>query len=455
MPVFMKVGMISLGCDKNRVDSEIMLGNLRKEGFEITSDPVKAEVIIINTCSFIEPAKEESINTILEMAEYKEKGNCRALIVTGCLSQRYREELLKEMPEVDGLLGTGELDHLPEVINSALQGMRISRVNSPGFDYDRDLPRVLTTPPFTSYLKIAEGCSHRCGFCIIPTLRGPYRSRSMDSILREARSLVEGGSRELILIAQDTSSYGIDLYGEPKLPDLLNRLAEIPRLHWLRILYTYPATFSEKLIAEMAVNPKVCHYVDLPLQHASDTVLERMGRGRVALVQKRLIHRLRAVIPDVAIRSTFIVGFPGETEAEFEELLSFLEEMRLDHVGVFTYSREEGTAAAAMEGQIPETVKEERRQRLMELQQKISAEKNRKRVGQEYEVLVEGPAEESDLVLTGRSQYQAPEVDGTIYIGNRWVESGQFVRVRIIEGYAYDLVAEVTGGPEEGGPSQQ
>lgn len=438
-----KIGMVSLGCSKNLVDSEIMLGTLEQAGYQITADAESADVIIVNTCGFIGSAKAESINTILEMAAYKETGQCRALIVTGCLSQRYSKELMEEIPEIDGMLGTGGFNRLPELLQVVRQGQRVVDVGEPGFNYDGMLLRVVTTAPHTAYLKIAEGCSHSCAYCVIPSLRGPYRSRKAPDILDEAKRLAANGVKELILIAQDTSAFGKDLPSSTGLPGLLRELGQIPDIHWLRVLYTYPTTFSMELIQEFAENPKICHYVDLPLQHANNHVLERMGRGPVAKAQRRLIGKLRKAIPDIALRSSFIVGFPGETDAEFEELLDFLEEIQFDHVGIFPYSAEEGTRAAELPAQVSEDIKEERYQRAMELQQKISRRKNLARVGKIYEVMIDGTSEETDLVLVARSQYQAPEVDGTIYIGNRWLPAGEFAKAQIIQGHDYDLVAEI------------
>jgi ribosomal protein S12 methylthiotransferase len=440
--------MISLGCAKNLVDSELMLGSLQKVGYEITPLPREAEVIVVNTCGFIGPAKEESINAILEMAEYKQDGRCQALIVTGCLGQRYGQELMKEMPEIDGMLGTGEINRLPELLRAVFEGKRPVFVGKPGFNYNEKLPRLVTTPLHSVYLKIAEGCSHKCAYCVIPSVRGPYRSRPMNSILAEAEELALQGAKELILIAQDTSAYGKELPGNPGLPELLKELSNLSEVEWLRVLYTYPTTFSPRLIEEFAENPKICHYVDLPLQHANNDTLIRMGRGPVAKAQRHLIENLRKAMPDVALRSSFIVGFPGETEAEFQELLDFLEEIRFDHVGIFAFSPEEGSRAAKLPNQISEIVKEERWQQAMLLQQEITQEKNKARVGRVYEVLIDGPLEETELVLGARSQYQAPDVDGLIYIGNRWLPAGELATVRIIESHTYDLVAEVL---DEGG----
>ncbi|NLK08123.1 MAG: 30S ribosomal protein S12 methylthiotransferase RimO [Firmicutes bacterium] len=438
-----KVGMVSLGCSKNLVDSEIMLGSLEGAGYFITASPEEADVIIINTCGFIEDAKEESIDTILEMAAYKETGRCHTLLVTGCLSQRYSMELMEAIPEIDGMLGTGELDRLPELLQDAVQKLRPMYVDLPGFIYEKELPRVLTTVGHSAYLKIAEGCDHRCAYCVIPALRGPFKSRTQASIVNEAKKLADQGVKELILVAQDTSAYGKDLPKAPQLPQLLWELGKIPNIHWLRVLYTYPTTFSPELVQAFAENPKICRYVDLPLQHAANDVLKRMGRGPVEMVQRQLIENLRDAMPDIALRSTFIVGYPGETQADFEKLLAFLAEIQFDHVGIFPYSQEEGTPAAALPDQIPEDIKLKRYEQAMALQKEISRSKNSSRIGETYEVVIDGPSEETDLVLVARSQYQAPDVDGNIYIGNRHLPAGTFAKVRIKEAYDYDLVGEI------------
>lgn len=438
-----KIGMVSLGCAKNLVDSEIMLGLLKEAGFEVTNDAEQADAIIVNTCSFIGPAKEESVDTILEMAEYKAAGKCRALVVTGCLSQRYGEELMRELPEVDGVVGTGEFHQIVEVINQVLEGERTSRVGRADISYEKELPRVVSTGQHSAYVKIAEGCDHRCAFCVIPSLRGRYRSRSFESIEREVRRLVASGTKEVNLIAQDTSAYGLDLYGKPRLAELLSRLADIEGLSWIRVLYTYPYNLTDELIEVMAREPKVCKYIDMPLQHSDDDILRRMRRPGNRARMEELIAKIRQRIPGVAVRSSFIVGFPGETEKAFEDLYDFLAEVRFDHVGVFPYSAEEGTPACEMPDQIDEETKLLRRERLMKLQESISLEKNKLRVGSVYPVLIEGPSEESELVIQGRTQFQAPEVDGVVYVGDLSLSPGQIVPVRITQAYAYDLVGEI------------
>ena len=381
--------MVSLGCAKNLVDSEIMLGMLRDAGYEITSDSQEADAIIVNTCSFIGPAKEESIDTILEMAEYKSQGNCRALIVTGCLSQRYGEELMEEMPEVDAVVGTGDFDQIVNILNSALEGRRTTQIGDKNISYEKELPRMLSTGGYSAYVKIAEGCDHRCAFCVIPSLRGRFRSRSLESIVTEVMGMAVQGTKEINLIAQDTSAYGIDLYGKPQLPELLRRLAQIEGIEWIRVLYTYPANLTDELLEVMATEPKVCKYLDIPLQHANGNILRRMRRPADQLRIKELIEKIRRRIPDITLRTTLIVGFPGETEAAFAELCQFVSEIEFDHVGVFPYSREEGTEAYDMEGQVDEEVKLQRRDKLMQIQQGISWRKNR-RVDKIYPVLIEG-----------------------------------------------------------------
>ncbi len=438
-----KVGFVSLGCSKNLVDSEVMLGLLTEAGYEITSAPSEADVIVINTCGFIESAKEESIDTILELSEEKGRGNCKAIIVTGCLAQRYREELMEEMPEIDVLLGTGSWDRIVSAVDMALSGERRSIIDDPDILYsDRD-PRILTTPKHWAYLKIADGCSNRCTYCAIPSIRGSYRSRPMESIVREARSLAESGVKELNVVAQDTTDYGIDLYGERRLPKLLKELSEVDGLLWVRLLYTYPTHFSDELIDVIAENPRICRYIDIPLQHGSDRILRRMGRrgGRDEIL--KLLERIRERIPGVTMRSSFIVGFPGESERDFEELMDFLKEIRFDRVGAFKYSREEGTPAGDMEGQVPEDVKEERYRRLMELQRGISLERNREWIGRRKTVLIEGASEEHEFVTVGRSESEAPEVDGLIYIGNEHPAPGNVVTVRITDAGEYDFVGEM------------
>lgn len=438
-----KIGIVSLGCAKNLVDSEIMLGLLRDAGCEITSDPEQADVIIVNTCSFIGPAKEESIDTILEMAQYKEIGNCQALIVTGCLPERYGAELMQEMPEVDAVVGTGDFDRIVDIVERSVAGERLKEVTHRAISYERELPRVISTGNHSAYIKIAEGCNHTCAFCVIPSLRGPYRSRSMESIVAEAKLLAEQGTKEIILIAQDTSAYGFDLYRELKLPELLRRLCRIDDLEWIRVLYTYPSHFTDELIDVMASEEKICKYVDLPLQHSHDAVLQRMKRPGSRAKMLALIDKLRQKVPEITLRSSFIVGFPGESEEEFMDLYRFLEEVQFDHVGIFPYSREEGTVAYDLPNQVDEETKLSRRRRLMELQQRISLQKNRSRLGKVYPVLVQGTSSESDLVVEARGEWQAPEVDGVVYIGDPTLEPGSMVQVRITQAFEYDLVGEV------------
>lgn len=439
----LKVGMVSLGCAKNLVDSEVMLGLLARAGCELTLDPGEADVLVVNTCTFIGPAKEESIETILEMARYKEEGKCKALIVAGCMGTRYGEQLMEEMPEIDAVIGTGEIDQIPDVVRRVLGGESFTQVGTPTFIYDHAAPRIRATLPHTAFIKISEGCNHPCAFCIIPSVRGRHRSRPMESIVEEAKRLADEGVREVVLIAQDTTWYGRDLYGEYKLAELLRALAKVDGIDWFRLFYAYPTHLSDEILDVIADEPKLCKYIELPLQHASDRMLRAMRRKGDRAHIDRLIERIRTKIPGVTLRSSFIVGFPGETEEDFRELLSFIKETRFDHVGIFSYSAEEGTPAYDFDGQLPERVKEERRREAMELQRTISREINRSLVGRILPMLVDGPSAESDLVLVARAERQAPDVDGVTYIANRAVEPGSMVRVRVTEGHDYDLVGEV------------
>lgn len=421
----------------------MMLGLLDKAGYKIVADESEADVIIVNTCGFIDKAKQESIDTILELARCKETGECRALIMTGCLAQRYGTELLQELPEVDAVVGSGEYDKIVEVVRQAVAGARPVRLGMPEFLYDHTVPRIRSTPSHTVYVKIAEGCDNRCSYCVIPDLRGRFRSRRLESIIEEAGILAEDGVKEAVLIAQDTTRYGLDLYGEHSLARLLGKIARIEGLVWIRIMYSYPTRFTDELIETIANETKICKYVDLPLQHADDEILKRMNRQGTQDDARRLIAKLRDRIPDVTVRSSFIVGFPGETDQHFQVLLDFLVEMELDRVGIFTYSREEGTPAARMSGRVPKKVKEERYARAMELQRSISRKKNEARIGKVLDVLVEGRSPESDWVTVGRSQAEAPEIDGLIYIGNEHPDPGEFRKVRIVEAGDYDLVGEI------------
>ena len=439
----MRILFISLGCDKNLVDSEHMLGALAEKGWTMTDSPEEAEVIIINTCCFIHDAREESIDSILEMAEYRKSGSCRALIVTGCLAERYRREILEEIPEVDAVLGTNSIDAVTEAVEQALQGER-QVIMKPLEGISRPAgKRQLTTGTCSGYLKIAEGCDKHCTYCIIPRLRGAYRSVPMEELLEEASEMAEQGVRELILVAQETTLYGKDLYGEKSLHRLLRELCRIRGLRWIRILYCYPEEIYPELIRAIREEPKICHYLDLPIQHASDRILKRMGRRTSRADLEEIIGTLRREIPDIALRTTLITGFPGETEEEHRELLEFVNEMEFDRLGVFTYSREEDTPAASMEGQIPEEEKERRRGELMELQQEISLEKGEARIGQELEVFIEGWLPEEHAYV-GRSYADAPDVDGYVFVNTgEALESGNFVAVKISGALEYDLIGEL------------
>lgn len=433
-----KLGLVSLGCDKNRVDSEIMLGML-KNTYEITEEPKEADIIIVNTCGFIESSKQESIDTILEMAEYKKDHNCKLLMATGCLTQRYGEELLKLMPELDIILGVNNYGFLDQYVEKFIK----TRERIMAVDYlDSGInegERILTTGfGQTAYLRISEGCSNHCTYCIIPKIRGTYRSRPMEKILEESKTLAKGGVQEVIVVAQDTTRYGTDLYGKKTLPELLRKLKEIEGIKWIRVLYLYPEEFTEELIEELKTNEKVVKYLDLPIQHISDGVLKRMARRTKKEDLLSLLRTLRNEIPDLVLRTSLIVGFPGETEEEFKELYDFVDEIEFDKLGVFTYSKEEGTAAALMKGQIRKDVKERRRNLIMARQQEVSRRILERKVGKTYEVLVEGMGEDG---YYGRSFEMAPEVDGMIIIKTQKdLMVGSFVDVKIIEALEYDLV---------------
>jgi len=472
----MKIGFLSLGCPKNLVDGEVMLGLARNAGHEVTTDAANAEVLIVNTCAFIDSAKQESIDAILEMAQQKRAGNCARLVVTGCLAERYRDELKKEIPEIDALLGTGELEGIVAAIGSAV-GDRRSAVGSapaasdgamplrfftngsepsrtptaesrtpdlPTYLYDADTPRLLTTPGHYAYVKIAEGCDYTCAFCIIPTLRGEYRSRTVDSIVREAEALAARGVRELLLISQDTTFFGIDRGERGALASLLRRLNAIDGLAWIRLLYLYPTTITDDVLDAMAECDKVCRYIDLPLQHASADVLKRMRRPGNRRVYDRLLGRIRNRVPGVTLRTTLIVGFPGETDQDFAELDGFVADTGFDHVGVFTYSHEEGTRAHALADDVPAAVKKRRRNALMARQKKIVQKRLAASVGREVRVLVDGPSSEHDLVLQGRTEGQAPDIDSIVYLTDcdpSAYRPGDLVPARLVGGRGYDLLA--------------
>ncbi|MDK2991042.1 MAG: ribosomal protein methylthiotransferase [Clostridiales bacterium] len=434
------IGMISLGCPKNLVDSETMLAELADKGYAITNDPKEADVIIINTCSFIETAKQESINTILEMARYKEMGRCKGLIAVGCLSQQYKEQLLDEIPELNAVIGTGDYHSIGFVVDKILNGGKVAYFEGGDVSVDGIEKRILSTPPYMAYVKIAEGCDNGCSYCIIPFLRGPYRSRHMEDIIEECQGLVDRGVKEIILIAQDTSVYGKDIYGKPRLAELLHELDNINNIEWIRVLYCYPDYVDDELIEAIAQSRHVCHYIDIPIQHINDKILAKMGRRSRSNDIKGVIERLRKCIPDIAIRTSLIVGFPGETERDFQMLRDFVEQYRLDNVGVFTYSQEEGTIAAAMPEQVAEDVKQERYKSIMRVQRKIVLEKNKERIGFSYKVLVEGL---KNGVYVGRGYMYAPEIDGLIYFtSDKPLDAGQMVYVKITGVKDYDLMGE-------------
>lgn len=445
----MKIGVVSLGCPKNLVDSETMLGLIHEENYEITNDPSEAEIIIVNTCGFIESAKEESINTILQMAEYKKSGICKYIIVTGCLSQRYAEELFNELPEADAIAGVEVYDEIGSIIKRVMNGERFIMLerSKPDVIYtskETFLPRILTTPSYTAYLKIAEGCDNCCSYCAIPKIRGPYRSKQMEQVLKEAKALADNGVKELIVVAQDTTRYGEDLPGgKLLLADLLKELNKIESLKWIRVMYCYPNNFTDELIETFASLDKVCKYVDLPLQHASNRLLASMNRYDTREEVETLLAKLRKRIPGIVIRTTFIVGFPGETDADFEELKEFVEQQRFENAGVFAYSQEEGTVARAMPNQIPDEIKQERYHELMALQAQISEEIHKDTEGQTLEVLVEGIEEDGSGLHYGRSYREAPDIDGLVFIENPGdIKPGCFVKVNILQGFTYESVGE-------------
>lgn len=434
----LKVGMISLGCTKNRVDSEVALGILRDHGYAFTGDPAEADILLVNTCGFIEPAKEESIDTIFEMAEYKQTGRCRLLVVTGCLAQRYENDLMAQIPEIDLLMGVNQYDQLPRAIEEALQGKRQSLCRD---DYGYlEQSRVLTTPGYSAYTRLGDGCSNRCTYCAIPLIRGPYRSRRMGNILAEIDSLAKQGVREHILVAQDTTRYGTDWQDHSALPELMEKAAAIPGVDWLRVLYCYPDEMNERLLDVMAAHDNICKYLDLPIQHINDDLLRRMNRRGTSADIRRTLRIARE--KGFALRTSIIVGFPGETEEQFEELLDFVREAEFDRLGAFAFSPEDDTPAALMPDQIPEEVKQERLDRLMTLQQEISLKRNLLRVGTTCKVLVTDVGE--DGFILGRSQFEAPDTDGEIvFTAKEAPEIGTFVNVKITRADTYDLMGEM------------
>ena len=439
----MNILFISLGCDKNLVDSEQMLGLLTQKGFTLTDDETQADVIVINTCCFIHDAKEESIQNILEMAEYRKSGRCKALIVTGCLAQRYKQEIIDEIEEVDAVIGTTAHDEIFEVIEKTLAGQKELDIQDVDRLVEIDAKRVVTTGGHYAHLKIAEGCDKHCTYCIIPKIRGSYRSVPVERLLKEAQDLADQGVKELILVAQETTLYGVDLYGKKSLHILLKKLCEIKGLRWIRVLYCYPEEIYDELIETIRDEKKICHYLDLPIQHASDRILKRMGRRTSRAQLEEIIEKLRREIPDIALRTTLITGFPGETQEDHEELMAFVDEMEFDRLGVFTYSQEEDTPAASMEDQIDEEVKKDRQEELMELQQEVSLDKNEEKIGRTMLAMVEGYLSDEN-VYVARTYADAPGIDGYLFIDTaETLMSGDFAKVKITGALEYDLTGEL------------
>lgn len=439
----MKILFVSLGCDKNLVDSEVMLGLLTEKGYTITNDEQEADIIVINTCCFIHDAKEESIMTILEMAALKEQ-NLKALIVTGCLAERYKEEILEEIPEIDAVLGTTSYTSILEAVDQALAGKKYTHYEPVDYLPDnRNVQRMVTTGNYMAYMKIGEGCDKRCTYCVIPKIRGSYRSVPMEELLAEARRLAQNGVKELVLVAQETTVYGVDLYGKKTLPKLLKELCKIDGIEWIRLLYCYPEEITEELIQTIKEEKKICHYIDMPIQHCDDKVLQRMGRRTNQAQLREVIRKFREEIPDMVIRTSLITGFPGESSEQHENLLNFVDEMEFERLGVFTYSQEEDTIAAGFEDQIPEEIKEQRRDEIMALQQEISYEQDETLVGTEMKVLIEGYLYEDDIYV-GRTYRDAPKVDGCIFVhAEEEIISGDFVNVRVTAAREYDLIGDV------------
>lgn len=449
----MNIFFVSLGCDKNLVDSEIMLGIVKEYGFTITDEEKLADIIIVNTCCFINDAKEESINTILEMGQYKKNGKLKGLIVTGCLAQRYKQDILNEIPEVDGVVGTKKYDEIASVIDEVLKGSKSVKIDEDINNKHQKYKRINTTGGYFSYLKIAEGCDKHCTYCIIPKVRGNYQSRPMEEVLEEAKELADNGVKELILVAQETTLYGKDIYQEKSLHKLLKELCKIEGIEWIRILYCYPEEITDELIEVMKSEAKICNYLDIPIQHASDDILKKMGRRTTKEELTIMINKLRREIPDIALRTTLITGFPGETEENHEEVKAFVKEMGFERLGVFTYSKEEDTPAAKMPSQIRKPVKVKRQKEIMELQQSIAFEKSEEKIGDRLKVLIEGKLPDESLddygmdsgnVYIGRTYMDAPNVDGYIFIPTRaMIMSGEFVEAVVTEARGYDLVAEL------------
>jgi len=435
-----KVALVSLGCSKNLVDSEVMLNILSSNSYKLTRNTNIADVIIVNTCGFIESAKQESIDSIIELGQLKNTGSCKVLIASGCLAERYHDDLMREIPELDAVIGTGDYKNILEVIESALTGNKVVKYGNQENVDIHELPRIISATTASTYLKIAEGCDNRCTYCIIPKLRGKYRSRNFEDIIKEANQLAAQGIKELNIIAQDTTRYGMDLYGKYRIAELLDELSKIERIEWIRLLYSYPDEFDDELIDVMANNDKVCKYLDIPIQHASDKILKRMGRRTTKEEIKELVNKLRSKIPNIALRTTLIVGFPGETEEDYKELVDFVKEIRFDRLGVFTYSREEDTPAYQMEEQVEQDVKLKRQERIMLLQSDISMDNNQKMVERMLKVLIEG---KEGKKYFGRSYKDAPEIDGNVFFSSDEKHNpGEFTYVKIIEAAEYDLIGE-------------
>ena len=440
----LKVSLVSLGCPKNLVDSEVMLGHLPLDRYEIILDESQADIIIVNTCAFINDAKEESVDTILEVSDYKEEGNCKLLVVAGCLPQRYQNVLKEQLPEVDLFLGTAEGPKIVELIEQQLQNdAPVEKIGVPDYLYDHETPRVNSSPTYTSYVKIAEGCSNHCSYCIIPQLRGKLRSRSIASVVAEAHHLADQGVTEIVLIAQDITDFGADRDDGATLEKLLKELVAIEKIVWIRLLYAYPDGITSELIELIATEEKICNYLDLPLQHIDDHILTQMNRHLDEKQTRELVQRLRDRIPDLTLRTSFIVGFPGETREQFDKLLTFVKEGHFERVGVFRYSREEGTTAAKLPEQVPARTKTSRLNKLMKAQARVSFGKNRSLVGRVEQVLVEGYSEETDLLLKGRSARQAPDIDGQYLITSGVADVGEYVQLKITDSSEYDLIGEI------------
>lgn len=442
----MKLGLISLGCSKNTVDSENMLGILVKEKkLELVENIEEADIIIVNTCAFINDAKEESIQTILEMSDYKKDGSLKKLIVSGCLSERYKEELLKEIPEIDAVVGTGDVDKIGEVVDSIINGKKELRVGSLDFLPTSKTPRMLTNYPHSAYLKISEGCDKHCTYCIIPSLRGDLRSRTIEDVVAEAENLAKDGVVELNLLAQEITEYGKDIYGKRMLPELLKELVKVEGIQWIRLYYMYPNSISNELIEVIKNEPKICNYFDVPIQHISDNILQQMGRAKSGEVIRNILGRIRSIIPEATIRTTVIVGFPGETEENFQELKEFIEEFKFDYVGVFKYSREEDTIAYDLPNQISEKIKEERWAELLNIQGEIIERKNEKFIGKTVDVIIDGISTESEYMLEGRMRTQALDIDGKVLTSDGTAKIGDIVKVKIEQNFQYDFIGPILG----------